>query len=119
MALRPLPDFGLLAAETVTVVSPAVEYDDLGEPTYGEPRRTEVMDCIVQPGATADLDATRPNGVTVAFTVYMRDPGASLRGLSVELRGETYRVVGDPKPSTAANVPGGRNLTVEVTDTDG
>lgn len=119
MALRPLPDFGLLATETVIVVSPSIEYDDLGEPTYGEPERVEVPGCIVQPGATADLDATRPNGVTVAFTVYMPDAGFSLRGCSVELRGEPYAVVGDPKPCTPANVPGGRNLTVEVTATDG
>lgn len=119
MALRPLPDLGLIAGETVTIVSPSVELDDLGEPTYGEPVRTTLKGCIVQPGSTADLDATRPNGVTVAFTVYMTDPGLSLRGCSIELRGETYEVVGDPKPSTAANVPGGRNLQVEVTRADG
>lgn len=119
MPLKALPDLGLLSTETVTVLIPSANLDDLGEPTYGEPERLEVPGCIVQPGATADMDASRPNGVSVALTVYMRDPGRSLRGCGLAVRGETYRVVGDPKPSTASNVPGGRNLAVEAEAADG
>lgn len=117
--VRALPDLGLIDSEAVTVVSFPVERDDLGEPVFGEPERTEVPGCFVQPGATADLDATRPNGVSVAFTVYMSDPGFSLRGCAMEVRGRRYEVVGDPHPSTPENVPGGRNLQVEVTRSDG
>lgn len=115
----PLPDMGLIATEDVTVIRPSADRDSLGEPTYGDPEREEVAGCIVQPGATSDLDASRPDGATVALTVYMRDPGRPLRGCLVEVRGREYEVVGDPRPSTAANVPGGRNLTVEVSATDG
>ena len=117
--ILPLPDVGLISTETVTVIRPTAVRDELGEPTYGEPEREEVAGCIVQPGATSDLDASRPDGVTVALTIYMRDPGRPLRGCLVEARGREYEVVGDPRPSTAANVPGGRNLTVEVSATDG
>ena len=117
--LEPLPDMGLIATEAVTLLVPTVEYDELGEPDYGEPEEIEVAGCIVQPGATSDLDAARPNGARVAFTVYMRDPGRDLRGCSVSLRGRAYRVVGDPRPSTRENVPGGRDLAVEVEAADG
>ena len=117
--IPPLPDMGLLSTEDVTVIRPIADRDELGEPTYGEPEREEVSGCLVQPGATSDLDASRPEGVTVALTIYMRDPGRPLRGCLVEARGRAYEVVGDPQPSTAANVPGGRNLAVEVSATDG
>lgn len=114
-----LPDLDLIGTEAVTVLRPGAAFDDLGEPVPGESERTEVPGCIVQPGATSDLDATRPNGVRVAFTVYMRAPGFSLRGCSIKVRGKPFRVIGDPRSWTAANVPGGRNLTVEVEATDG
>lgn len=114
-----IPDLGLIAGEDVTVVSFPVDRDGIGEPDYGEPVRTEVPGCFVQPGSTSDMDASRPDGVAVAATVYMRDPGFSLRGCLLEVRGRAYEVVGEPEPSTTANVPGGRNLQVEVTWADG
>lgn len=117
--LDPLPDLGLIATEEVVLVRPSASLDDLGEPTYGEPERTAVPGCIVQPGATGGLGAERPNGVEIAFTVYMPWPGEPIRGCSMEIRGERYAVVGDPRPSTAANVPGGRNLAVEAAMADG
>lgn len=117
--IAPLPDLGLLATETVYVLRDVVVRDDLGEPTVTDTERVEVPGCIVQPGATSDMDASRPNGVEVAMTVYMADPGESLRGCRIEARGREYGVIGDPQPSTAPNVPGGRNLTVEVTWADG
>lgn len=109
----------LITGEAVTVIRPVVERDGLGEPTYGEPARTDLM-AVVTPGATADLDADRPEGVSVAFTVHLpktyRDP---VRGCEVELRGERFRVVGDPKPYTPASTPGPWNYPVEVTRADG
>ena len=117
--LDPLPDMGLIATETVTAHVPSVERDDLGEPEYGKPREIEIDGCIVQPGATSDMDASRPNGMHVAFTVYMPNQDFDLRGCSLSVRGRVYRVVGDPQPFTGGNVPGGRNLTVEVEAADG
>lgn len=109
----------LIPTETVTVLRPSVGRDDLGEITEGEPTREEVR-CVVCPGATSDTDATRPEGVTVAYTLHFpKTYAGSLRGCSVEVRGTRYDVVGDPQRTTAAATPGPWNLAVEVTRADG
>lgn len=109
----------LIPTETVTVLRPTVGRDDLGEITEGEPVREDVR-CVVCPGATSDMDATRPEGVTVAYTIHFpKIYAGSLRGCSVEVRGETYDVVGDPQRTTDAATPGPWNLAVEVTRADG
>lgn len=109
----------LIPTEPVTVLRPTVERDDLGELVFDEPTREEVR-CVVCPGATSDMDATRPEGVTVAYTLHFpKTYAGSLRGCSVEVRGETYDVVGDPQRTTEAATPGPFNLTVEVTRADG
>ena len=96
--------FSLIPTEPVTVVRPSIERDDLGEPV----------------GATSDMDATRPEGVTVAFTLHFpKTYAGSLRGCSVEVRGETYDVVGDPQRTTEAATPGPFNMAAEVTRADG
>ncbi|WP_200799684.1 hypothetical protein [Olsenella urininfantis] len=110
----------LIKGETVTVVTDGVTYDELGEPTYGEATREEVSNVVVAPGATADLDASRPEGVTVAYTLcFPKTFTGELKGRSVEVRGEALQVVGDPQRYTDANTPTPWNLTVEVTRTDG
>lgn len=109
----------MISAETVAVIETATAYDDLGEPTDGGTTETEVH-VIVAPGSTADLDATRPNGATVAYTLHFpKTWTASLRGLQVRVRGQLYSVIGDPQPYTAANTPGAYWLPVEVTRADG
>lgn len=109
----------LIPTETVTVLRPSVERDDLGEITEGEPTREEVR-CVVCPGATSDMDATRPEGVTVAFTLHFpKTYAGSLRGCSVEVRGARYDVVGDPQRTTDAATPGPFDMAVEVARADG
>ena len=109
----------LIPTETVTVLRPSVERDDLGEITEGEPTSVAVR-CVVCPGATSDMDATRPEGVTVAYTLHFpKTYAGSLRGCSVEVRGETYDVVGDPQRTTDAATPGPFDMAVEVTRADG
>lgn len=109
----------LIPTEPVTVIRPTLGRDDLGEITEGEPTREEVR-CVVCPGVTSDMDATRPEGVTVAYTLHFpKTYVGSLRGCSVEVRGETYDVVGDPQRTTDAATPGPWNLAVEVTRADG
>lgn len=109
----------LIPTEAVTVIRHTVERDDLGEPTLGEPTREEVR-CVVCPGATSDMDAMRPEGVTVAYTLHFpKTYAGSLRGCSVEVRGTRYDVVGDPQRTTDAATPGPWNLPVEVTRSDG
>lgn len=109
----------LIPTEAVTVLRPTVERDDLGEPVFGEPTH-DAVDCVVCPGATADMDATRPEGETVAYTLHFpKTYAGGLRGCSVEVRGTRYDVVGDPQRTTDAATPGPFNLTVEVTWADG
>lgn len=109
----------LFATETVTVISPSTELDDLGEPINTTLTVTAVQ-VIVQPGSTESLDETRPEGVSVEYTLHFpKTWTAPLRGCFCLVRGERFAVIGDPKPYTPANTPGGYNLTVEVTRTDG
>lgn len=109
----------LIPTEAVTVLRPSVERDDLGEITEGEPVREDVR-CVVCPGATSDMDATRPEGVTVAYTLHFpKTYAGSLRGCSVEVRGTRYDVVGDPQRTTEAATPGPFDMAVEVTRADG
>ena len=98
----------LISGETVTVRNAAQSFDELGEPTGETVTETTVDNVVVCPGATADLDSTRPNGVDVG-----------LKDATVTVRGTDYKVVGDPKRYTAANTPGPWDLTCEVTRTDG
>ena len=109
----------ILPTETVTVFPPTVARDGLGEPTFGEPTREDVR-CVVCPGATSDMDATRPDGVTVAYTVHFpKTYTGELRGCSIEVRGVAYDVVGDPQRTTGAATPGPFDMAAEVTRADG
>lgn len=93
--------------------------DRLGNPTY-ETVAEAVADVLVQPGPTAELDASRPEGVTVAYTLHF--PKAfegTLEGCVVRLPApwankDGYRVIGDPRPYMAANTPTRWNRPVEV-----
>ncbi len=109
----------LINAETVAFTFVTEELDDLGEPVG---TGSEVVECeaVVAPGSTSELDASRPNGCKVSYTIHMpKTWERSLRGATVEVRGKSYRVVGDPQPYTAANVPGAYGMPVEVEAVDG
>lgn len=110
----------MIFGETVTVIRPVVTHDELGEPVEDEPTRETVENVLVAPGSTVDMDETRPQGVSVVFTLHFpKGYGKPLRGCSVEVRGVAYEVVGDPQPYTEANVPGPWSMPVEVTRHDG
>lgn len=110
----------LISGETVAVIRREQRYDELGEPIDGTETREEVANVVVAPGATSDLDASRPEGVKVAFTLcFPKTWEGELRGCSVEVRGTEYAVVGDPQRYSPENTPGEWNLTAEVTRTDG
>lgn len=111
----------MIGGITATVLRPVpAGRDRLGNPAYGEPVREVVPDVLVQPGSTKDMDASRPEGVTVALTLHF--PKAfegSLEGCTVMLpapwadeRG--YRVVGNPMPYMEGLCPTRWNRTVEV-----
>ena len=120
--LGPLPDFGLLPKTSVTVLrpNPTGATDPFGAPVEGEPVEEAVDGVLVTPGATADLDASRPDGVRVAYTVHFpKEYGKSLRGCSVVIAGKPYRVIGDPKPYMADGTPGPWAMAAEVEAVDG
>lgn len=114
----------MLSGRTVIVVRPGDTWKDrLGNDRDGEPTRTTVENVIVQRGASADLEASRPDGVTVAFTLHFPKAFAdSLRGCSVELPEPwegTYRVIGDPQFYDPNMTPGDWWNPVEVERSDG
>lgn len=118
----PLPDFGLLPKTSVTVLrpNPTGVTDPFGAPVEGEPVSETVAGVLVTPGATADLDPSRPEGVRVAYTVHFpKGYGKSLRGCSVVIENREYRVIGDPKPYMDEGVPGPWDMPVEVEAVDG
>lgn len=115
-----LPDFGLIAYETVTVLTPTTTYDEHMEASVAW-SEAQVPGVAVAPGATSDVtDSTRPDGTRVALTLgFPKTFTASLRGCRVSVRGKKYAVIGDPQPLTAENVPGSLNRPVEVEAVDG
>lgn len=120
--IAPLPDFGLLPSTSVTVLrqNPTGSTDPFGAPVEGEPAKEAVDGVLLTPGATSDLDASRPDGVRVAYTVHFpKGYGKSLRGCSVVIEGKPYRVIGDPKPYMDEWTPGPWNMAAEVEAVDG
>ncbi len=111
---------GIIKGEAVTVRRTSVEYDALGEPTGETAADTVIENVVVAPGATSDLDSTRPNGVRIAFTLcFPKGAGADLKDATVIVRGIACKVAGDPQRYASENTPGEWDTTVEVTRTDG
>lgn len=103
---------------SVTVKSPTEgQPDRFGNATYAYTSKT-VDDVLVAPGATSDLEASRPEGVTVAYTLHFpKTFTGSLEGCIVTLPvpwAGDYRVVGDPHPYIDANTPTRWHIPVEV-----
>lgn len=111
---------GLIQGEAVTVIRREIIRDELNEPIETVVSREELPNVVVAPGTTEDLDETRPEGVSVEFTLcFPKTYKQSLRGCSVEVRGTEYTVIGNPQYYTEQNTPGDWNLTVEVGRVDG
>ncbi len=111
---------GLISGETIKVSRIKTTLDALGEPVSSETETETVEKVLVSPGATSDLDSSRPNGVTVAYTLcFPKSYAGELKDALVTVRGGAFRVVGDPQRYTGENTPGPWNLTCEVTRTDG
>ena len=93
------------------------EIDRFGNATVAYSAET-ISNVLVSPGATQDLVASRPEGVTVAYTLHFpKTFTGSLEGCIVTLpypwEGD-YRVIGDPKPYIDADTPTPWHTTVEV-----
>ena len=91
--------------------------DRFGNEQYAFTEST-VDDVLVEPGANESLEASRPEGVLVAYTLHFpKTFTGSLEGCEVELPAPwagVYRVVGDPGRYMSANTPTRWNQPVEV-----
>jgi len=110
----------------VTVLVPvAGPVDRFGNPTKAGYDRIDVSGVLIAPGASSDMEASRPEGAVVALTLHFPKSwgGASLRGCDIEIGNGpwagTYRVIGDPKPYDERNTPTRWNFPVEVEAADG
>lgn len=97
-------------------------------PVYGEPDRfgdltktyteSQVGNVLVSPGSTSLLDASRPEGARVAYTLHFpKTFTGSLEGCIVTLPSPwagDYRVIGDPRPYIDANTPTEWHTPAEV-----
>ena len=108
----------MIKGVTVTVGTPSSESTDrLGNPVVTFTSST-VDNVLVVPGATSDLEAARPAGVQVAYTLHFpKSFTGSLEGCEVTLPAPwagTYRVVGAPGQYMDANTPTAWHMPVEV-----
>lgn len=85
----------MTGTETVIVVGPT-EVDRYGDPVAGTPTRQTVPGCILAPRPGAELTANGRQGVIVGLTLYA-PPGTALTARhTVEARGDTWKVEGEP-----------------------
>lgn len=98
-------------------VDGVVQHDRFGNVIYTS-SKTTVADVLVSPGATADLEAARPEGVTVAYTLHFpKTFTGSLEGAEIDLPAPwtgRYSVIGDPREYIDANTPTRWHMPVEV-----
>lgn len=102
----------------VTVLRPRRSVDRLGNEVDAGWDEEGVDNVLVVPGPTADMEASRPEGVTVALTLHFpKTYTASLEGCLVMLPSPwdgPYVVIGDPRQYMDSSVPGPWNRPVEV-----
>ena len=108
----------MIKGVSVTVKRPSSNADDrFGNPVVTYTDET-VVNVLVSPGATTDLEAARPDGVTVDMTLHFpKSYTQSLEGCKVVLPDPwsgTYDVIGAPSPYIDANTPTPWHMPVEV-----
>lgn len=105
-----------IKGESITVIRPSVEYDELYELIECDPEREQVENVLIAPGRdTQDMDEKRQNGDKVWLTLHFpKTYTDGLRGCQIEVYGQVYDVVGDPQPYMQSNTPGQWNRPVEV-----
>lgn len=113
----------MMRGETVTIIRrlPAGHDPTTNDETFTTVEE-QVGDVLCMPGTGSNAtDSTRPDGVTVAWTLcFPRTwPYHSLRGALIRVRGADHRVVGDPHPVDGGMSPTRWNMTVPLADTRG
>lgn len=110
----------MIATTTVTVMRPTTTTDRLNNRVRDGWATEQVDGVLVAPGATSELEAARPDGVTVAYTLHFpKGYAADLTGCTIHLldpwrNKKGYRVIGSPRPYMDANTPTSWHMPVEV-----
>lgn len=89
-------------------------------------------DVLIVPGDSSDLNGSiRPEGDRTVYTLHFpksfpetvrgipQEFLKSLKGARVRVRGEVFRVIGDPKPYMDVNTPTRWNMPVKVEAVNG
>lgn len=114
----------MLRGTTITAKIPKTwHYDRFNNKVVDEYEPITVDNVLIVPGATSDLEASRPEGVSVAFTLHFpKTFSGSLECALVELPepyNGTYRVIGNPRPYMDVNTPTQWHMPVEVENVHG
>ena len=111
----------MIRGETVYVsLLVAGAKDRLGNPTEAHAAPRAVDGVLVVPATSDEIATVRPDGISVIYTLHFpRGYPHDLRGALVTVRGEQYRVAGEPAPYIEANVPGPWTMPVMVGRPDG
>lgn len=113
----------MIKGVSVTVKTPVYTVDRYNNAIPDGYETADVSNVLISPGATSNLEAGRPDGVKVAYTLHFPKTFAgSLEGCIVALPspyGGEYRVIGNPKPYMGANCPTNWYLPVEVENAHG
>ena len=109
----------MITGISVVILRPTEDgVDRFGNTVIGEPTRQTVDNVLVSPGSTSDMEAARPDGTVVAYTLHFpKTYTGSLRNCLVELPppwAGVYRVIGDPREYIDANTPTKWHMPVEV-----
>jgi hypothetical protein len=108
----------MIKGVSVDVYTPTANGTDrFGNAIYTS-AKTTVDNVLVVPGATSELDVSRPEGVQVAYTLHFpKTFSASLEGCVIELPAPwtgTYSVIGCPTPYIEVNTPTPWYMPVEI-----
>ena len=109
----------MISGVEVTVLRPgAATVDRLGNSVPGAPTSEDVGDVLVSEPTTEDIEAARPLGVSIAYTLlFPRSYSSVLEGCEVilpEPYGGTYRVIGRPTPTMCIGTPWNYKVDVEA-----
>lgn len=90
--------------------------DAHGNPIYEDATPRMVENVLIAVGATSNInDSNRPNGASVAYTLYFpKTFNESLRGKRIRVGGDWFDVIGDPRPWTNPAPPTPWHMEVEV-----
>lgn len=103
----------LIQGETVTVIERKLETDELGDVVNITETSREVANVVVAPSSVVDLSVSRPNGKETDLTLGFPKGEAVPADAHIIVRGNRYRVVGEPFRYTSVNILISWDLTVK------